>query len=106
MRTRRARRLEHQPLEHDILRLLLIAAHPRHVVRDVPDHGVPATTRYGWRIGIAGDVASVVKLAVVLRLLRVRALPRGEADVVGTGQAVAILLFRSDGRSRCQDDCT
>jgi hypothetical protein len=63
LRTRRARRLEHQPLEHDILRLRLIATRPRHVVRNVPDHGSPASTR---GVDIVGDVAAVVELVVIL----------------------------------------
>ena len=64
MHTRRARRLKHQPLEHDILRLRLVTARPRHVVPKVPDHGVPATTRNGWRVDIAGDIAPAVELVV------------------------------------------
>ena len=78
MRTRRARRLENQPLKHDILRLRLVTAHPRYVVLNVPDRGFPATT-------IAGGVAAVVG-----------AQPRGEADIISAGQAVAVLFFRSD----------
>jgi hypothetical protein len=79
MRTRRARRLEDQPLEHNILRLRLVTAHHSQVVRHVPDRGFQATT-------IAGGWAAVV-----------RAQPRGKADVISAGQAVAVLLFRSDG---------
>ena len=92
------RRIEHQPLQYDILSFTLKAEHPLHPVILFPDERVHQGAVVTWSVDIVGQIAPAPKFVVVVRVPRIRTLPCDPANVVGTWQD-AVLILNADSRS-------